>query len=55
MNSNPIAGAILAELDLTGEQKAAVRETLERMVLERSGANGPALLTNPINIGIAVK
>lgn len=55
VNSNPIAGAILAELDLTGEQKAAVRETLERKVLERSGASGPALLTNPINIGIAMK
>lgn len=55
VNSNPIAGAILAELDLTGEQKAAVRETLERLVLERADANGPALLTNPINIGIATK
>ena len=55
VNSNPIAGAILSELDLTGDQKAAVRETLGRLVVERSGAKGPALLTNPVNIGIGVK
>jgi len=55
VNSNPIAGAILAELDLTGEQTAGVREALERMVLERSGAGGPALLTNPVHIGIGAR
>ena len=55
VNSNPIAGAILAQLDLTGEQTAAVREALERMVAERSGAGGPATLTNPVHIGIGAK
>ncbi len=55
VNSNPIAGAILSELDLTGDQKAAVRKTLGRMVVERSGAKGPAVLTNPVNIGIGLK
>jgi len=55
VNSNPIAGAILAELNLTEEQKPVVQKALDSMVRERSGGSGPAVLTNPINIGIATK
>lgn len=55
VNSNPIAGAILAELRLTGQQTTVVRATLDDMVSERSGGNGPALLTNPVNIGLGTK
>jgi len=55
VNSNPIAGAILAELHLTEEKIAVVREALDAMVRERSGGSGPAVLTNPINIGIGTK
>jgi hypothetical protein len=29
-----------------------VRQALDRMVRERSTGSGPAVLTNPINIGI---
>jgi hypothetical protein len=52
VNSNPIAGAILAELNLTKEQTAVVQQALDGMVSERSGGSAPAVLTNPINIGI---
>ncbi len=55
VNSNPIAGAILAELNLTKEQTTVVQQALERLVRERSGGSGPAVLTNPINIGIGTK
>ena len=55
VNSNPIAGMILAELNLKKEQTAVVQHALERLVCERSGGSGPAVLTNPINIGIGTK
>ena len=55
VNSNPIAGAILAELSLTSRQTAVVREALDDMLRERSGGNGPAVLTNPVNIGLGTK
>ena len=55
VNSNPIAGAILAELNLTKEQTAVVQQALDGMVSERSGGSAPAVLTNPINIGIGTK
>ena len=46
---------MLAELNLTTEQTAVVRQTLDDKVGERSGGSGPAILTNPINIGIGRK
>jgi len=55
VNSNPIAGMILAELNLTKEQTAVVQQALERLVHERSAGSGAAVLTNPINIGIGTK
>ena len=55
VNSNPIAGTILGELNLTKEQTAMVQQALDGMVRERSGGSGPAVLTNPINIGIGTK
>ncbi len=54
-NSNPIVGIVLAELSLTNEQSAVVQQTLDDMVRKRSGGNGPAVLTNPINVGIGTK
>ena len=55
VHSNPIVGAILAELDLTEDQTAVVRRALDGMVRERAGANDMALLTAPINIGVGTK
>ncbi|MCH8111656.1 MAG: methyltransferase domain-containing protein [Proteobacteria bacterium] len=54
-NSNPIVGMLLAELSLTNEQIATVRQALDGMIRKRSGGSGPAVLTNPINIGIGTK
>jgi ubiquinone/menaquinone biosynthesis C-methylase UbiE len=51
-NSNPIVGMVLGRLALSHEQKASVKEALEKMVRARSGGSSPAVLTNPINIGI---
>jgi hypothetical protein len=55
VNSNPIAGEIFAELDLTEERTTSVQEALDGMVREPSAGNGRAVLTSPINIGIGSK
>jgi len=53
LGCNPITGMLTA--DLTGEQKETIRQVLDGMVRERSGGNGPAVLTAPVNIGIGTK
>lgn len=53
MNSNPIAGALVA--DTTKEQRVAARTVLDRMLNERAGGSGPAVLTQPVHIGIGTK
>jgi SAM-dependent methyltransferase len=50
---NPIPGMLVA--DLTEEQQARLRQVLDGMLRERSGGNGPAVLTNSVNIGIGTK
>lgn len=52
-NSNPIAVMLIA--DLTEDQKTGVRQALDKALRERSGGNGPAILTNPVLIGIGTK
>ncbi len=46
---------VLAELRMTNAQASVVREALDDMVRKRSGGSGPAVLTNPINIGVGTK
>jgi ubiquinone/menaquinone biosynthesis C-methylase UbiE len=53
VNSNPIAEMLIA--DVTEDQRAEVRHVLDGMLRERSGGNGPAVLTNPVHIGIGTK
>jgi ubiquinone/menaquinone biosynthesis C-methylase UbiE len=53
--SNPIVDMVLGDLNLTNDEVSVVQETLEKMVRERAGGNGPAKLSNPINIGIGTK
>lgn len=53
VGSNPIPGQLLAAL--TDEQRADVVHVLDRMIRERSGGNGPAILTAPLNIGVGTK
>jgi ubiquinone/menaquinone biosynthesis C-methylase UbiE len=50
---NPIPGMLVA--DLTDEQQARLRQVLDGMLRERSGGNGPPVLTNPVNIGVGTK
>ncbi len=53
LGGNPIPGMLVAEL--TDEQCTDVIKVLDGMVRERSGGNGPAVLTAPVNIGIGTK
>ena len=53
LNGNPIPGMLVA--DLTEDQRARLRQILDGMLRERAGANGRAVLTNAVNIGIGVK
>jgi hypothetical protein len=46
---------VLAELNLTKEQGTVVQRALDRIVRERFGGRGRAVLTNPINIGIGTR
>ena len=53
MNSNPIAGAVVA--DTTKEQRIAAQEALDEMLRKRAGDSGPAVLIQPVHIGIGTK
>lgn len=55
INSNPVAGAILADLHLTAEQTGVVRQRLDELVRERAAGGGAAILTNPVHIGTGMK
>ncbi|MGD9562545.1 MAG: class I SAM-dependent methyltransferase [Pyrinomonadaceae bacterium] len=55
MNSNPIPGSILGQLNLDDEQISMVRMTIDELVRERAAGSGTAVLTSPINIGIGMK
>jgi ubiquinone/menaquinone biosynthesis C-methylase UbiE len=55
VHSNPIVGAVLGDLNLADDQIAVVKKTLNGMIRKRSGGSGPALLSNPINIGVGTK
>ena len=51
--SNPIAGVLTGHLH--PEQQMDVRRILDGMLRERAGGRGPAILTNPVHIGIGRK
>jgi len=53
--SNPIVEEVLGCLQLSETERKVVRRTLDEMVRDRTGSNGPAVLTNPVNIGIGTK
>jgi ubiquinone/menaquinone biosynthesis C-methylase UbiE len=50
---NPLPGMLVA--DLTDDRRARLREVLDGMLRERADANGRAVLTNAVNIGIGTK
>ncbi|MGH3986822.1 MAG: class I SAM-dependent methyltransferase [Pseudonocardiaceae bacterium] len=53
IGSNPIPGMLVA--DLTDRQRQDIIRVLDGMVRERSGGNGAAVLTAPLNIGVGTK
>ena len=53
--SNPIVEAVLGQLSLSSDERQIIQRSLEELVRERAKGNGPAKLTNPINIGIGTK
>jgi SAM-dependent methyltransferase len=53
LSSNPIPGALTA--DLADEQRAQIREVLERMLRERGGGRLPATVTAGLNIATGTK
>jgi hypothetical protein len=53
--SNPIVEMVLGGLNLTGDERGVIQQALEKLVRERARGSGPAVLTNPINIGIGTK
>lgn len=53
LGSNPIAGMIVG--DLTDDQRGTVRQVLDGMLRDRSGGDGPAVLTAALNIGVGTK
>jgi SAM-dependent methyltransferase len=50
---NPIPGMLVA--DLGESQRTTLRQVLDGMLRERVGADGRAVLTNAVNIGIGSK
>lgn len=55
MNSNPIPRLILDQLGVTGVHESVIRQALDDAVRECAGGNGPAVLTNPIHIGVGTR
>jgi ubiquinone/menaquinone biosynthesis C-methylase UbiE len=55
LHGNPIPGTIIADLNLTEEQQARLRQILDGMLRERAGQDGRTALTNRVNIGIGTK
>lgn len=53
VSGNPIPGALVG--DLTDEQRASMVAHIDRSLAERAGANGVAVLTAPLNIGVGIK
>ena len=52
---NPIPGTVIAELNLTEEQQARLRQILDAMLRERAGGDGRAVLTNAVNVGVGTQ
>lgn len=53
--SNPITGMVVADLNLTEDQQARLRQILDGSLRERAGRDRQATLTNGVNIGIGTK
>jgi ubiquinone/menaquinone biosynthesis C-methylase UbiE len=52
---NPIPGMVIADLNLTEERQARLRQILNGMLRERAGRTGRTTLTNRVNIAVGTK
>lgn len=52
INSNPVAGAILGQIDLKPDQIETIQRAADDLIRERAAGTGTAVLISPINIGI---
>lgn len=55
INSNPLAGGMLADLNLKPDQIAQIQRAADNLIRERAGGTGTAILISPINIGTGTK
>ena len=55
INSNPVAGAVIADLNASGEQERLVRQALDGLIRERRDERGVATLRNEVHIGVGTK
>lgn len=55
VSSNPVVEAVLAALNIAGDEAAAIEQALEEMVRQRAGNDESARLTVAVNIGIGRK
>lgn len=55
ISSNPVAGAVLDGLNLTGAERQAIPRALDGLVRERAGDSGAAKLTTQVHIGVGRK
>jgi ubiquinone/menaquinone biosynthesis C-methylase UbiE len=55
ISSNPIVEAVLGHLNLSTDEREIIQSSLEELVRDRARRGGPAMLSNPINIGIGTK
>jgi hypothetical protein len=53
LGSNPLATMMTS--GLSKDQAGVVQDALEKIIRQRAAGNGPAVLTNPIHIGVGTK
>jgi SAM-dependent methyltransferase len=53
--SNPIVEHLLGMLNVSGDERTIIQQTLEIIVRERADGRGAAKLTSPVNIGVGTK
>ena len=53
--SNPITGMVVADLNLTENQQARLRQLLDGMLRERAGRDRQATLTNGVATSVSAR
>jgi ubiquinone/menaquinone biosynthesis C-methylase UbiE len=53
--SNPIVKSVLGCLHVTGPEREVIQRALDDQVRQRSGGGRPAVLRNPVHLGVGVR